>query len=172
MLGSAAAGGREPAGDCESEAWPSDACSAAEAEELRVDGRRGGAMDDGDLLMKTAGTQGGVVAVGSLQKPEHGHELLVVSVFELNQQQPPVRRESIRSCRRGPLSVDCAKEYPGMIFPEKYDTPGIDPCPPPDLIHLLQRNTKGITTVPLTRILVQYLKVPRYVLNTGSGGEK
>ena len=39
-------------------------------------------MDDEDLLMRTAGARGGVVADEELQKPEQGHELLVVSMFE------------------------------------------------------------------------------------------
>jgi hypothetical protein len=38
-------------------------------------------MDDEDLLLRTAGP-GGVVADEELQKPEQGHLLLVVSLFE------------------------------------------------------------------------------------------
>ena len=47
-----------------------------------VEGRRAGGMDDEDLLLKTAGAQGVSKTSKSSKKPEQGHLLLVVSLFE------------------------------------------------------------------------------------------
>ena len=41
-----------------------------------------GGMDDEDLLLKTAGAQGVSKTSKSSKKPEQGHLLLVVSLFE------------------------------------------------------------------------------------------
>ena len=68
--------------ESKSEAAPSGACPAAEAAERRVEGRRAGGMDDEDLLLKTAGAQGVSKTSKSSKKPEQGHLLLVVSLFE------------------------------------------------------------------------------------------
>ena len=68
--------------ESKSDAAPSGACPAAEAAERRVEGRRAGGMDDEDLLLKTAGAQGVSKTSKSSKKPEQGHLLLVVSLFE------------------------------------------------------------------------------------------